>query len=94
MAALDAAKPGARVVLVGIPADDRTVFTASVARRKGLTLLLSRRMKPIYPQAIRLVQSGVVNVRSLVTHHFPLQEYATAFATALRRDGLKVIVNP
>src|SRR5579859_4618346 len=41
--ALAAARPGGRVVLVGIPDDDRTVFTASVARRKGLTLLLSRR---------------------------------------------------
>jgi threonine dehydrogenase-like Zn-dependent dehydrogenase len=45
----DATADDARVVLVGISADDRTAFTASVARRKGLTIKLSRRMKHTYP---------------------------------------------
>jgi L-iditol 2-dehydrogenase len=31
--------PGGKVILVGIPADDRTSFTASTSRRKGLTTL-------------------------------------------------------
>lgn len=92
--AITAAKPGGRVVLVGIPADDRTTFNASVARRKGLTLKLARRMKHTYPRAIRLVESGQVNVRSLVTHRFPLEKIAEAFALAQRREGLKVIVEP
>ena len=35
--AMQAARPGARVVLAGIPGDDRTSFGASLARRKGLT---------------------------------------------------------
>ena len=92
--ALAAARPGGRVVLVGIPDDDRTAFTASVARRKGLTLLLSRRMKHTYPRAIRLVQSGQVEVESLITHRFPLDQTPAAFEVAQRREGLKVIVEP
>ncbi len=90
--AVAAAKPGGRVILVGIPADDRTTFSASVARRKGLTLKLSRRMKHMYPRAIRLVESGRVDVRSLVTHCFPLEKITEAFAAAQRREGLKVVV--
>jgi L-iditol 2-dehydrogenase len=93
-AAIAAAKPGGRVILVGIPADDRTTFTASLARRKGLTIKLSRRMKHTYPRAIRLVQSGKVDVRSLVTHRFPLEKISEAFAVAQRREGLKVLVEP
>ncbi|MGD9099750.1 MAG: alcohol dehydrogenase catalytic domain-containing protein, partial [Anaerolineae bacterium] len=50
-AAIAACKPGARVILIGIPSDDRTAFDASVARRKGLTLKLCRRMKHTYPRA-------------------------------------------
>jgi L-iditol 2-dehydrogenase len=92
--AIAAAKPGGRVVLVGIPSDDRTSFTASVARRKGLTIKLSRRMKHTYPRAIRLVESGRVDVRSLVTHRFPLERVAEAFDCARRRAGLKVVVEP
>jgi len=92
--AIVATKPGGRVVLIGIPADDRTAFTASTARRKGLTLKLSRRMKRVYPRAIRLVESGMVDVSSLVTHRFPLAEFDKAFSVAQRREGLKVIIEP
>ncbi len=90
--AIAAARPGARVVLVGIPGDDRTTFTASVARRKGLTIKLARRMKHTYPRAIRLVESGIINVRPLVTHRYALTEFAKAFATAQQREGIKVVV--
>ncbi len=90
--AVAAARPGGKVMLVGIPADDRTAFTASVARRKGLTLKLVRRMKNTYPRAIELVSKGLVDVRSLVTHKFPLERASEAFAVAERREGLKVIV--
>jgi L-iditol 2-dehydrogenase len=92
--AIATARPGSRVVLTGIPDDDRTTFKASVARRKGLTLKLVRRMKHTYPRAIRLVESGVVDVRSIVTHRLPLAEADQAFAIANKRDGLKVIVEP
>jgi L-iditol 2-dehydrogenase len=90
--AFTAVRPGGRVILVGIPADDRTSFPASVARRKGLTIKLVRRMKFTYPRAIHLVESGRVDVHSLVTHRFPLERAADAFRTAERREGLKVIV--
>jgi L-iditol 2-dehydrogenase len=85
---------GSKVILVGIPADDRTAFQASVARRKGLTIKLVRRMKHTYPRAIRMVEEGNIDVRSLVTHRFPLQRAAEAFAVAERREGLKVIIEP
>jgi L-iditol 2-dehydrogenase len=93
-AAISAVKPGGRVILIGIPRGDRTSFTASVARRKGLTIQLTRRAKHTYPRAIRLVQHGRIDVRSLVSHRLPLAEYERAFSIAERRDGLKVIVEP
>lgn len=92
--ALAAVRPGARVVLVGIPADDRTGFSASAARRKGLTLVLSRRMHGTYPRAIDLVATRRVDVASLVTHRFGLEQAADAFAVAARRNGLKTIIHP
>jgi L-iditol 2-dehydrogenase len=92
--AIDAVRPGGTVVLAGIPGDDQTSFTASVARRKGLTIKLVRRMKHVYPRAIRLVELGMVDVRSLVTHEYSLDDYQAAFSTASQRQGLKVIINP
>jgi L-iditol 2-dehydrogenase len=91
--AVHAAKPGGEVVLVGIPADDRTSFSAATARRKGLTLRLCRRMKHTYPRAIALVEQGRVDVGSLVTHRFSLEQAQQAFEVAARREGLKVILD-
>jgi L-iditol 2-dehydrogenase len=85
--------PGGKVILVGIPDNDMTSFSASVARRKGLTIKLVRRMKHTYPRAIQLVSQGLVDVRSLVTHRFPLAKAHEAFAMAERREGLKVMIN-
>jgi L-iditol 2-dehydrogenase len=93
-AAIASSKPGARVVLVGIPGDDRTMFTASIARRKGLTIKLSRRMKLTYPRAIELATSGKIDVRSIVTHRFALAEFEKAFSIAQKREGLKVVIEP
>jgi len=90
--ALLAARPGARVVLAGIPAEDRTTFTASLARRKGLTILMSRRMNGTYPRAIALVRRGSVDLEPLVTHRFELAQAGEAFAAATRRTGLKTVV--
>jgi L-iditol 2-dehydrogenase len=92
--AFTAVMPGGKVILAGIPGEDCTSFSASVARRKGLTIKLIRRMKNTYPRAIRLVSGGQVDVRSLVTHTFTLEQAAQAFETAERREGLKVIINP
>jgi L-iditol 2-dehydrogenase len=63
-----------------------------MARRKGLTIKLVRRMKHTYPRAIDLVSKGLVDVRSLVTHRFPLDRAAEAFQVAARREGLKVVI--
>src|SRR5256885_866222 len=65
--ALRAARPGARVVLGGIPDGDRTSFQASLARRKGLTLVLVRRMNEADPRAVRLGVQGVGGVSAVVT---------------------------
>jgi L-iditol 2-dehydrogenase len=91
-AAIEAVRPGARVVLVGIPSQTRSSFDAGTARRKGLSLVLVRRMGHVYPRAIRLVASGRIDVRSLVSHRFPLEQVQPAFEAAEKRTGLKVLV--
>jgi L-iditol 2-dehydrogenase len=88
------AAPGGTVVIVGIPSEDHTTFTASTARRKGLTIKLSRRMNRVYPEAIRLAESGLADVRSIVTAAYPLTEHEAAFAAAGAREGLKVVIRP
>jgi len=92
-AAVAAVKPGGRAILIGIPCEDRTTFTASTARRKDLTVRVVHRMKHTYPRTMELVRSGRVDVRSPVTHRFPLAEVARAFDVAQKRAGIKVFLD-
>ncbi len=88
-----ASKRGAALVLIGIPSEDQTCFTASAARRRGLTIKLVRRMKQTYPTAVRLVSQGLVDLKPLITHEFAPEDYNQAFETAAKREGIKVFIN-
>ena len=79
-------RPGGKVIIVGIPSEDTMTFTASTTRRKGLTIKLVRRMKHAYPRAIRMVQTGMVDVKRLATHTFPLERIAEAFEMVVAYD--------
>jgi L-iditol 2-dehydrogenase len=91
---MELARPGGRVVLVGIPSEDRLAIKASAPRRKGLTVKFCRRMKHTYPRAIHLAGHGRVNLRALISHRFPLAQAAAAFAlnAAYRDQVVKIII--
>jgi len=71
--AMEMAAYGGRVVLVGIPPDDKAQFTYSMARRKGLTIMMARRMKHTYPRAIQLASGKYPAV--------PLDDLISEFVT-------------
>jgi L-iditol 2-dehydrogenase len=88
-------RPGGRIVLVGIPDGDRTTFTASQARRKGLTFVMCRRMRVgELDRAIALVGDGRIDLAPLITHRYPLDQVGEAFEALVDRRGLKVVVVP
>jgi L-iditol 2-dehydrogenase len=89
------ARLGGRLVLVGIPGDDRLAMKHSTARRKGLTIRLCRRMKHVHHRALDLMLRGRVELLPLVTHRFPLAQAADAFRlNAAYRDGVvKVMID-
>jgi L-iditol 2-dehydrogenase len=94
-AAVDALRPGGRVVVVGIPDGDRTSFTASAVRRKELTIALCRRMTAAdLPRAIRLAEAGRIELAPLVTGRYPLADWEQAFDHLVERRGLKAVVEP
>jgi L-iditol 2-dehydrogenase len=93
--ALSVARPGGRIILVGIPDGDRTSFAASLARRKELTISLCRRMLPgDLARAAVLAERGIPGLERLVTHRFELKRAQEAFDTLVMRSGIKVMVTP
>ncbi len=93
MQAVEMARLGGRVILAGIPSKDEVRFKHSTARRKGLTIKMVRRMKHVYPRAIELVMSGVVDLDDLTSHHFPLERAPEAFAANITYpEGMHKVV--
>jgi len=80
--ALQIARIGGKVTLVGIPDRDECRLSAANARRKGLTVRFSRRMGHVYPRAIALVRQGRVNIAPIASHLYPLERAPQAFEDA------------
>ncbi len=82
-------KPGGKLVLVGIPPSAQYTFDMDMMRRKEITVLNVRRQNHCVEEAIDLVVSGKADVEKMVTHHFTLDETATAFdVVAGYKDGV------
>lgn len=93
--AADMARLGGRLVLVGIPGDDKMTVKHSTIRRKGLTMRVARRMKHTYPRAIHLAAAGKVDLHGIVSHHFPLDKTPEAFAlnAAYQDNVVKIVID-
>lgn len=94
--AVESVRTGGRIVLVGIPQNDHYRIPASLARRKGLTVKWARRMGQVYPRAIEMVSAGKIDLRTIVTHEFPLEFAARAFEmqSECRDEVLKSVLYP
>ncbi len=93
---VELAGPAARVGVVGIPAEDRLAFKHSLARRKGLDVLMIRRANLTLERALAWAVHGKLPLARLARNHWPIQQTQAAYETASQyRDGvIKAIVNP
>ena len=70
-------RPGGRILLFGVPpAGSRVSIDAFSVFRKGLTVLSSYTSVRNSLQAIRLLESGRIDVKRLVSHEMPLADFA------------------
>jgi L-iditol 2-dehydrogenase len=89
--ALELVRPGGRVVLTGLPHEPTAVAFFSVVRRE-VTISGSMIYQDEFPEAMRLIATGAVRTRPLVTHRFPLDAIGEAFAAHERPESIKVAV--
>jgi 2-desacetyl-2-hydroxyethyl bacteriochlorophyllide A dehydrogenase len=89
--ALALVRPGGRVVLTGLPHEPTAVTFFSVVRRE-VSIIGSMIYQDEFPEAMRLVATGTVRTRPLITHRFRLDAIAEALIAHRRPESIKVAV--
>ncbi|WP_187276488.1 zinc-dependent alcohol dehydrogenase [Parahaliea maris] len=87
------ARKGARIVVVGVHFVPVELDMVNLLMRE-LQITAAMEYPVEFPQVIDMLSSGEVDVRPLVSHHFPLSQFTNAFAQAQRPDeAVKVLVD-
>jgi L-iditol 2-dehydrogenase len=90
---MNAVRPGGVVVLVGMGASE-IALPVTVIQNRELVVTGIFRYANTWPTAIELVRSGKVDLDSMVTGHFGLDEVDAALRSTARPGTLKSVVNP
>jgi L-iditol 2-dehydrogenase len=88
-------RKGGRVAVIGIPLEAAPLPLRDIVLNE-LDIVGVRAAAGEMPRAIALVEAGKIRLTPLITHRFPLRDYAEAYRVFTERvDGaLKVVVHP
>ncbi|MDQ1296904.1 MAG: L-iditol 2-dehydrogenase [Bacteroidota bacterium] len=87
--AIDILKPGGKLIVVGIPEFNRWSMDVETPRRHELSLQFIRRQVNCVEPALKMMKSGKIDVKNMVTHRFPFDRTKEAFdLVADYRDGV------
>jgi threonine 3-dehydrogenase len=94
-AGLHMLRNGGRAALLGIPSDDVKINLAERIIFKGLTVLgiNGRKMFETWYQTQALVKSGRVDLRPIITHVVPLDDFENAFASMQSGEAAKIVMS-
>lgn len=87
--AIELLKPGGKLMLIGIPRDERISIVIDKARRKELTIINVRRQTRCVQPTIDLLTAGRIDADFMITHTFDFQQTQEAFEMVSEyRDGV------
>lgn len=93
--ALQVVRPGGGIHLLGLYSNPVTLNLSDDVIMRGLTLygITGRRMFQTWYQMGGILRSQHMNLKPLVTHRFPLEEYEKALETVRSRQCGKVVLD-
>jgi len=90
-------RKGGKVVLVGVPTDKvREALPFKYIVHNEIAIFGSRANPNVARKITQMLAAGHIEVKDLITHVFPLEDFAKALDTFVnRRDGvIKVVIEP
>lgn len=94
--ALDAARAGGRIVVIGVTADLSFDLPLGEIWRRGITIIMGGtcNVQAHWDHALALVEDGTVDPSVIVSHTLPLGDAVKGFELFERREALKVVLKP
>ncbi len=92
--AIEAAGMGARVVMFGMNGNARPEVHQVEIVEKGLAILGSYISNFTFPAAIRLVESGRLNLAPMITATVPLEDAVAGIARIRSGEAVKIVIKP
>ena len=87
--AFELLKPGGKLMLIGIPREDRLSFSIDLGRRKEICIQNVRRQNECVQATLDAMADGRLDADFMVTHRFPFERTREAFdLVADYRDGV------
>ncbi len=82
-------KPGGKLLLIGIPSENRISFDISLLRRKEICIQNVRRQNNCVQRSIDMIANKEIDVNVMVTHHVPFAQTKEAYdMVADYQDGV------
>jgi 2-desacetyl-2-hydroxyethyl bacteriochlorophyllide A dehydrogenase len=93
--ALEIVRPGGRVVLTGSGYEPLQIDAARKIMMRGVDVLGCRAEPPLtWTIGLKLLESGLIDCRSLISDILPLKEWEEGFKRASQSDALKILLVP
>ena len=80
-ASIRSARPGGRIVVIGIPSEPLTPVEFWPALHAEVTIKVQKRNNGNDHDALHLIEAGKITPEMILSHKFPLEDGARAFAT-------------
>ena len=92
--AMHLARPGGRVIAVGVNIEEHIPFNLMLAQSRETTVIPIYLGRDAFPEAIELLAAGTIDAGPLVSHTFPLERATEAMDTALNAGAgaVKVMI--
>jgi D-xylulose reductase len=86
-------RPNGRAVMIGMPSAPAP-FDVVAAQAKEIRIMHVFRYRNMYPRTIKMIASGTLNVRPLITHFYDFKDAIKAFdfAAAMPEEAIKTMV--
>lgn len=92
--AIDAAGMGGRVIVFGMNGNARPAVHQVEIVEKGLSILGSYISNFTFPAAIRLVESGTLNLAPMITATIPLEDTIAGIGRIRSGEAVKIVIRP